>query len=136
MRRSACGWWAFVLALTVGCANPAGPRPPSTEELTLAPGQERELDGANTSLRFVGVLGDSRCPVDVVCVLGGDALVHVQVLIRGRATVLGTHDFHTGDPQPFRYHGLTIELRQLTPFPFSSRTIQPDEYRATFLVRQ
>jgi hypothetical protein len=36
--------------------------------------------------------------------------------------------------RPVKHGDLTIELVQLSPYPFSSRTIQPDEYRATLRV--
>jgi hypothetical protein len=36
--------------------------------------------------------------------------------------------------QPARYGDLTIALVELAPYPFSSRTIEPDEYRATLRV--
>jgi hypothetical protein len=36
--------------------------------------------------------------------------------------------------QPVVHDRLTIALIQLSPYPFSSRTIAPDEYRATLKV--
>lgn len=41
---------------------------------------------------------------------------------------------HTGSLQPVRHDSLTITLVELSPYPFSSRTIQPGEYRATLQV--
>jgi len=36
--------------------------------------------------------------------------------------------------QPVVHEGLTIALVQLMPYPFSAKTIAPDEYRATLKV--
>jgi hypothetical protein len=41
---------------------------------------------------------------------------------------------HTGDLKPVTHDDLTIHLVELAPYPFSSRTIAPNEYRATLRV--
>ena len=46
----------------------------------------------------------------------------------------GDVELHTGNMQRMRSGDLTIELLRLTPYPFSSRTIQPGEYRVTLRV--
>ena len=49
------------------------------------------------------------------------------------STLLG---LHTGDSSQASavYGGARITLMELQPYPFSSRTIAPDEYRATLTV--
>ena len=112
--------------------SPVGPSVPLNERFTLARGETARVDGADLRMQFVGVTGDSRCPADAVCIQGGDALVHVRVTDTGTMA----YELHTGDStRAAVIHGqVRIELVQLQPFPFSSRTITPDEYRATFLV--
>jgi hypothetical protein len=83
-------------------------------------------------LRFEGVTGDSRCPIDAICIQGGDASVQLTVVPdsgAGRAYVL-----HTGDMRPVSHNELTIALVDLTPYPFSTRPVAPQEYRATVRV--
>jgi hypothetical protein len=99
--------------------------------VVLAPGQTAGVDEAGISLRFEGVSGDSRCPADAVCVQGGDALVQIEVLTPGSRQ---PYVLHTGDMRPVSHADLTIALVQLAPYPFSSRTIEPGEYRATLRV--
>ena len=41
---------------------------------------------------------------------------------------------HTGDMKPVTHEDLAIALVELTPYPFSSRPIQPGDYRATLRV--
>jgi hypothetical protein len=110
-----------------------GPTTPLNTEFTLAPRESASIDGTSLSVRFDGVSGDSRCPADAFCIQGGSADVRITA----------THDrssreyvIKTGDLKPVQDDGLTITLVNLTPYPFSTRTIQPDEYRATLKVTQ
>lgn len=120
------------LILTAGCDESlTGPTVPLNREFPLAPGQSAVIGDAPLSVRFNGVTGDSRCPADVVCVQGGDAVVHVTARSsRGAREV----ELHTGDLRPATHDGYTIALVELQPYPFSTRTIAPDEYRATLRV--
>lgn len=110
---------------------PTGPTVPLNQEFVLAPGASAVIDKVSAAIRFEEVSGDSRCPADVACVQGGDAIVHITVVSSaGRRA----YDLHTGDMRPVRHDGLTITLVELSPYPFSTRTIQPNEYRATLKV--
>lgn len=108
-----------------------GPRVPFAASFTLSPGQVASVEDAGIQVQFHGVEGDSRCPADALCIQGGDALVRVSVLSGGSRR---DFELHTGSMQPVRHEDLTIALVELAPYPFSSRTIQPDEYRATLQV--
>jgi hypothetical protein len=111
--------------------TPTGPTVPIDSDFVLVPGESAVIAGADISIRFLGVEGDSRCPADAFCIQGGDARVRVEVTsARGRRT----YELHTGDMQPVRDEDVTIHLVQLAPYPFSSRTIAPDEYRVTLRV--
>ena len=113
--------------------SPTGPTVPLDERFTLAPGDVGVVEGADVRLRFVRVSGDSRCPADAVCILGGDALVHVLVIDANGAD---EYELHTGDSDraAVSHGGLRVTLIELQPYPFSSRTIAPAEYRATLIV--
>ena len=122
----------FCLFLMTGCGDAqTSPTAPVNSEFTLAPGEARRIDGEVVTIRFVGVSGDSRCPADAICVLGGSATVAIAV-----ASGLSnqSYDLRTGDMQPVVHDGLTIALVELMPYPFSARTIAPADYRATFKV--
>ena len=108
-----------------------GPTVALNQEFELQPGSAAVIAGASFALRFNGVSGDSRCPADAFCIQGGDAIVRVTVVDEGQSREV---ELHTGDMRPVQYDGYTITLVQLQPYPFSSRTIQPDEYRATLKV--
>jgi hypothetical protein len=44
------------------------------------------------------------------------------------------YELHTGDPRTVRHGMFEIALIELAPYPVTSRTIEPGEYRATFRV--
>ena len=121
-----------MFALAACDESPTAPTIGLSQEFVLAPGEAATIANTGFRIRFVGVRGDSRCPADAVCILGGDAVVAIEVLSFGG----GRHeyDLHTGDLRPVVHEGFTIALVKLEPYPFSSRTIQPDEYRATLRV--
>jgi hypothetical protein len=127
----------LVLCLLVvkGCdeQNPVGPTVGLNERFTLAPGEIGTVRDANVNVAFVNVTGDSRCPADAVCIQGGDALVHIRVIDGGASSA---YELHTGDSSraTVTHKQLRISLVELQPYPFSSRTIAPGEYRATLTV--
>jgi hypothetical protein len=127
----------FCLLCVTGCdeKSPAGPTVLLNERFTLSPGEVARVDDADLRLQFVRVTGDSRCPADALCIQGGDAIVQVLAAGDNDSALLG---LHTGDSTQASadFRGARISLVELQPYPFSSRTIQPDEYRATLTVTQ
>jgi len=115
----------------IGCAGSSiAPRVPVDQQVTLAAGQDIKV-GESIAIRFIGVQGDSRCPADAMCIQGGDAVVKLHVTHDREAHDV---DLHTGNMTPATAGDVTVTLVELTPYPFSSRTIRPDEYRATLRV--
>jgi hypothetical protein len=93
------------------------------------------MNSVDLRFEFVRVTGDSRCPADAICIQGGDAIVQVRATGGSSPVLLG---LHTGDSSQATaaYETARITLVELQPYPFSSRTIAPDEYRATLTVTQ
>jgi hypothetical protein len=125
---------AAVASMLAACKDdaPGAPGRPVNAQLVLAPGQIADVPGAGIRIRFQRVMGDSRCPADVVCIQGGDAIVRIDVMPNAGAQA--TYDLHTGNLQPVRHADLTIALVELAPYPFSSRPIAPDDYRVTLRI--
>jgi hypothetical protein len=121
----------FVAMAACGSDSPTAPTP-INQNVTLAPGQTATIEGASLSVRFERVSGDSRCPIDAICITGGDALVHI--VVSPSAGVRRDYTLHTGDMRPVMHDDFTIALVELTPYPYSARPIQPSEYRATLRV--
>jgi hypothetical protein len=122
------------LLAVAGCdESPTGPTVSLDARFTLAPGETASVSGRGVRLRFEGVTGDSRCPADALCITGGDAIV--KVVADGDSGSL-TLDLHTGDASraSVTYGGVKVTLVELSPYPFSNRTIAPGDYRATLVV--
>jgi hypothetical protein len=122
------------LLLTTACDEkaPTGPTVSLNQEFTLAPGEAARVADSSVRIQFLRVSGDSRCPADALCIQGGDALVHIRAGDNGASE----YELHTGDESraTVTHEGLRIQLVNLQPYPFSSRTIEPRDYRATLRV--
>jgi hypothetical protein len=114
-----------------GCGSSTlAPTTPFARELTVAPGATTTVvDGV--AVVFRGVSGDSRCPGDAICITGGDAVVQLRLTDGGAQSDV---DLHTGSLQPVTVRTLTVELLELTPYPFVSRPIAPADYRARIRI--
>lgn len=124
---------AVAVMLTAACdeSSPTGPSAGLGQDVVLAPGEVAFVEGTGLRIRFDRVLGDSRCPADAVCILGGDAIVRITVFEGGTTR---EHDLHTGSMAPVQQNQWTISLTMLSPYPFSGQPIDPAAYRATLRV--
>jgi hypothetical protein len=113
--------------------TPAGPSVTVNERFTLAPSEVATVRDVDLRVQFMTVTGDSRCPEDALCIQGGDAIVNIRV-VDGGAT--SEYELHTGDSSraTVTHKQVRIGLVELQPYPFSSRTIAPGDYRATLTV--
>lgn len=70
------------LVLLSGCASGAGVV--AGDDFTMAAGEQVSLPDAST-LRYIGIANDSRCPPDVLCIRAGDADVLFDHAVGGNA---------------------------------------------------
>jgi hypothetical protein len=109
---------------------------PLNASFELKVAESVRVAGEGVAVRFDGVTGDSRCPVDVTCVWAGDATAVVR--LEKPKTKPGTFELHTmprfgGDA---RYEGLVVHLEAVTPRPRTGTEIPPKDYRVTLVVRR
>jgi hypothetical protein len=64
------------------------------------------------SLRFQEVVGDSRCPADAMCVVGGSATVRIDILADGTTI---ERELHTGNDAKVSYEGARRCTRRRLP---------------------
>jgi hypothetical protein len=135
MRRS------LLLALlggALGCGSPTLVLP-SVELGTpfeMAPGDLVLLDGPDLTLRFIGVVDDSRCPEDalVLCAWAGTAGVR---LATGASTMTDPHVFtlHSGQPPRSAEVGAyRVELVDVLPAARLEPPIAAAQYRVRLVV--
>lgn len=122
------------LLFSNGCAGPSEPVvAPIGRAFELAPGQEAVVEGLTVT--FQRVSGDSRCPIDVVCVWEGDAAV--ALLLRAAPGAAEPRELHTSGQMGERetsYSGYTVRLETLQPATRASEPIRAYDYRATLVV--
>jgi len=149
-RRMRTGRWLAVLlalAITVAAACAGHPVAPDAERapaaadvavepgasFRLRPGETASVAGGEWRVRFVGVRGDSRCPVDVECVWAGSAEVVVETA--GPEGRWIERSLHTGiEPRELRADGFTLALLEVEPPPRSTAPIDPARYVAVLRV--
>lgn len=123
-------------AIVGGCArNPVQPQVTFGQPFDLKAGHSASLDKSVT-LTFDRVTSDSRCPINAVCLVAGEAVVVLKLSQRAGTPV--DRELRTGDPPKSEtsYLSYSISLAGLTPFPFAGQTIRPEDYVATLKVVQ
>ena len=132
---------ALAVVLALGAAScrtagdgdaPSAPGAPGMGEVQLAPGESARVDGLR--VRFEGVTGDSRCPVDVQCVWEGDAVVVVTAVeTSGDQAAL---ELHTAGrfPRAATYGRYRVRLVALSPQPRQGQSVPAGQYRATLRI--
>jgi hypothetical protein len=119
------------LALVAACVT--APPPSALEgDLRLALGRTATVGPDGLTVRFVSVVDDSRCPMDVQCVRAGEAKVQLGLRAPGTrddAVILATEG---GQPRVASFAGYDIHLVALDP---PRRTDVPNPaYRVTLRV--
>jgi len=126
--------WPVLAALTVqACTASTGPiaNHPVDVELTLH--ETKPVPGTTLALTFDRVLGDSRCPVDVMCVWAGNAEMEISTTWLGN--VQETHRLNSFlEPHTFDVGGYRVTFRRLDPEPREGVAIDSADYRIDLSV--
>jgi hypothetical protein len=117
-----------VAAPVVAQVTSAAPLARGTQAVLAPDAYLRLSDG--TRLTFTGVLEDSRCPMDALCVWPGRA-----ILAFGLETPAGAartfEVIYEGKPTTSTVEGMAVTVSKLLPYPLSTSPIEPDDYRVT-----
>lgn len=105
------------------------------DTLTLAYHETAENAPSRTFIRFDSVLGDSRCPINVVCVWEGNAAIAFDMEEPG-----GEHRFslntHAGFARDTVLAGRTISLIDVLPYPeWPEQRPDQAEYKVILTIR-
>ena len=122
-----------LLAGALGCDSATGPvRLTSPADVQLKIGQAAVVDGQLT-VRFVGVVSDSRCPAGAMCFWGGDAEVAITLSLDGGAAEPDTlHMMTTANSDTTAIY--IVSLLDLTPYPSTTAPIPAEQYAARLHV--
>lgn len=105
----------------------------TTDTVTLKPGQQKTTARTHLKIKFLNVVEDSRCPVDVNCIRAGNAKIKIQITsARGGPKTFELNT--TMGPKGDQFEGWAINLESLNPSPNSGKAIKPNDYRARFTI--
>ena len=89
-----------------------------------------------TKLSIVEVKSDSRCPTDVTCKWGGNAVVSLKIKHpnnKDTTFILNTHQKYESEKEIYGYNYKLIEL---TPYPQTGVGILQANYKAHILIEK
>jgi len=127
--------WAALAVPVIGCGSSTGPElddPLQTvlsapQELTLGYGEEKSVGGSVLRVAFVRVVEDSRCPVDVVCVWAGNALVELGIRM-GMGPTFPLQINTTLEPRFADWNDVRVTIVELLPQPREGDPPRPESY--------
>jgi hypothetical protein len=100
--------------------------------LTIKMGQQKVDKASGLRIKFVSLVEDSRCPVDVDCIQAGNARIKVRVT--GQRLSKDFEFNTTMGPKGDMLDGWAIYLEELTPVPRSNKKTNEKLYTAKFKV--
>jgi hypothetical protein len=128
----------MVLILLTGCtASTDKIEAKLGQEFSLRIGTTANITGENISLRFLELIGDSRCPKDVTCIWRGEARCMLEISktnVPPLKSQLEIKDFGSSDqPTTFTYEAYKITFR-VEPYPEAGKSIAKSDYRLVMTV--
>jgi hypothetical protein len=125
------GWLLFLGLVTVGCSSTGPSEARLGEEFELSPNQSVSIAGTPLTIGFRRVVGDSRCPIDAVCITEGSAGVELEVFGSSESSPVV---FNTPLPRAWTDGVYQLDVLDLRPQPVVGRVIKPEEYRVRMVV--
>ena len=125
---------AIVFIFLTGCSkNQVAVKVSPGEDFTIGVGQSARITGEDMIVKFVEVIGDSRCPQNVNCVWEGVASSHVTITHKDVSyqIVLNQPGHTEYAEETFIDYTFTYSLN---PYPREGEEISPDEYRLTLTI--
>ena len=124
----------ILFLLVFGVASVATAKAQAAESIRVQINHQVRAYRSGIKVRFVELVEDSRCPVDVNCIQAGNAKVRVEVSKRGRSKSL---ELDTNSMKGAAiFEGYRFQLRKLTPEPRSNIRINRNGYVATIHVER
>jgi hypothetical protein len=97
------------------------------DTIRLRAGSSARIGTSGVVVAFRGIVADSRCPIDAVCVWAGDAEARIQLTSPGTTgTSVTLHSFT--DPKSVTFGGFTFRLVEVAPPNVSTRRTDAKDY--------
>ena len=123
-----------ILLVGGGCASSENVAAGLGQEFTLAVGQTATIQDEQLKIKFVEVIGDSRCPSDVQCIWQGEVSCKLEITLQGTTdTKVLTQPGLTQGPAISDFAGYQLQFN-VQPYPKSGKKIQTMDYRLQMTV--
>ena len=121
---------ALLLTLLLACENET-----ISESFSIGLENDFKINGeyhsTDNSLNFeIAEINDSRCPSDVVCIWAGKADVKIEVKSPVRSSIV----LSTFDNLIDTVGNYSFELKDVSPYPVSTKVIKLEEYHVTLKI--
>jgi hypothetical protein len=117
----------LLLIFTVGAVPVEAAKRPETLSVQIK--KEKRFGKGKLTVRFVELVEDSRCPVDVNCIWAGNAVIKVRVTKNGRSKILTLET--NGPANTVNVEGYSMKLVAIAPAMRSNARIDRNRYVAT-----
>ena len=96
--------------------------------------QSAEIKSEDITITFLNVTSDSRCASDVTCVWQGQAEIELDVKRGEEMSTVSLSIGGDSTPEESIFNSYLIQLVDLSPYPISTKIIQPGDYSATIKI--
>lgn len=127
--------WSIVLLsalllLAAACSPAAGNRVFEAGQVGMKPGESLDDVQSGSVLTFAGIVQDSRCPADAICVTSGfvQAQFAIQEGNNTRVVVLTLGEMSAGDVNSTNVGEFTVTLVEVNPYPLASAPVDYADY--------
>jgi hypothetical protein len=103
-------------------------------EFILQINQSAEIKSEDITVTFLNVTSDSRCPSDVTCIWQGQAGIELDVQKGEEESAISLSIGGDSSPEESIFNSYLIQLVDLSPYPISTKNIQPEDYTATIKI--
>src|SRR3989337_659694 len=103
-------------------------------EFLLQVNQSAEIKSEELKITFLNVTSDSRCPSDVTCIWQGQAGIELDVQKGDESSTVSLAIGGDSSPEESIFNSYLIQLVYLSPYPISTKNIQPEDYTVTIKI--
>lgn len=104
------------------------------DTIRLAYGESATLGSGGARITFRAVEGDSRCPINAVCVWAGDAHIRLAGIDAAAGTMIDLHLHTRLEPRSAEFADFRIELLEVAPAPVDPPAARAEDYSVRLAI--
>jgi hypothetical protein len=103
------------------------------QEFTIRIDQVIKINLEKLHIKFTSVLEDSRCPKGEQCMTQGNGKIELELILEEKESSSVSLNTAPGLSE-VDYHGYTVHLISLNPYPVMNQDVRPEDYEAVLEV--